>query len=166
MLRLVILRLGFYHVEFCLFIQHIYETLRTRAVGVDELIKTYFPQEIPADPDYLYLKVTKDGNPEEMKSYLGERRLVYSLYREIDAWEDQLQKEGIGEDIMNNLAQHTEREFSYPAEFERNFPPFMDWTALVDLTLGWSRSVSNMVKTLEEIFNTSDISSSDNFPSN
>ncbi|KAF8756605.1 hypothetical protein RHS01_04477 [Rhizoctonia solani] len=56
---------------------HIYETLRTRSAGVDELIKTYFPQEIPADPNYL----------------------------EIDAWEDQLQKDGIGEDIMNGLAQ-------------------------------------------------------------
>ncbi|CAE6388484.1 unnamed protein product [Rhizoctonia solani] len=145
---------------------HIYETLRTRAAGVDELIKTYFPQEVPADPDHLYLKIMKDGDPEEMKSYLGERKLVYTLYREVDIWEDRLQREGIGEDIMNSLAQDPEREFSYPVEFERNFPPFMDWTELVNITLGWSRSVSNMVKTMEDIFNPTDTPSSDNFPSN
>ncbi|CAE6512011.1 unnamed protein product [Rhizoctonia solani] len=137
---------------------HIYETLRTRAAGVDELIKTYFPQEIPENPDYLYLKIMKSAAQEEIKSYLGERKLVYTLYKNIDVWEDQLQREGIGEDMMNGLVQNPEREFSYPVEFERNFPPFMDWTELVNITLGWSRSVSNMVNTLEGIFSPDDTS--------
>ncbi|KAF8706598.1 hypothetical protein RHS03_04689, partial [Rhizoctonia solani] len=140
---------------------HIYETLRTRSAGVDELIKTYFPQEIPADPNYLYLQIVKDGYPQEMRSYLAERKLVYTLYRGVDAWEDQLQKDGIGEDIMNGLAQDLEREFSYPVEFERRFPPFMDWTELVRITLGWSRSVRNMVNTLQSIFDPNDTPSDD-----
>ncbi|EUC57537.1 hypothetical protein RSOL_224270 [Rhizoctonia solani AG-3 Rhs1AP] len=139
---------------------HIYEALRTRAAGVDELIRTYFPQEIPKDPDHLYLDIMKSATQEdlEMKSYLGERKVVYTLYKDIDIWEDQLQKEGITEEMMNGPAQNPEREFSYPVEFERKFPPFMDWTELVNITLGWSRSVSNMVNTLEDIFGSKDTS--------
>ncbi|KAJ1305999.1 hypothetical protein OPQ81_010714 [Rhizoctonia solani] len=137
---------------------HIYETLRTRAVGVDELIKTYFPQEIPKDPDYLYLDIMKTADQEEMKSYLGERKLIYTLYKDIDTWEDRLQKSGISEEVMNGLTQNPGRDFSYPVEFERKFPPFMDWTELVNITLGWSRSVSNMVNTLEDMFSPNDTS--------
>ncbi|CAE6492606.1 unnamed protein product [Rhizoctonia solani] len=134
---------------------HIYETLRTRSAGVDELIVTYFPQEIPKHADYLYLDIMKAATQDEMKSYSRERKLVYSLYKDIDAWEDQLQKEGINEEIMNGLAQNPGHEFSYPIEFERKFPPFLDWTEVVNITLGWSRTVSNMVNTLEEIFSSS-----------
>ncbi|KAH7334691.1 hypothetical protein B0J17DRAFT_671185 [Rhizoctonia solani] len=137
---------------------HIYETLRTRSAGVDELIRTYFPQEIPKNADHLYLDIMKTATPDEMKSYSGERKLVYSLYKDIDAWEDQLQKEGINEEIMNGLAQTPGREFSYPVEFERKFPPFLDWTEVVSITLGWSRTVLNMVNTLEKMFDPSDTS--------
>ncbi|CAE7155187.1 unnamed protein product [Rhizoctonia solani] len=137
---------------------HIYETLRTRAAGVDELITMYFPQDIPQDPDYLYLYLMKSATQQEMKSYSGGRKLVYTLYKDIDEWEDELQKEGISEEMMNRPAQDPEREFSYPVEFERKFPPFMDWAQLVKLTLGWSKSVSNMVNVLEDIFGPNDTS--------
>ncbi|CUA66976.1 hypothetical protein RSOLAG22IIIB_02886 [Rhizoctonia solani] len=139
---------------------HIYETLRTRAAGVDELIKSYFPREIPKDPDYLYLNIMKSATQEEMRSYLGERKLVYTLYRDVDTWEDQLQKEGVTEEMMNSPSPNPEREFSYPVEFERKFPPptpvDMDWIKVIEITLGWSRSVSNMVNTLEDIFRPDD----------
>ncbi|KDN47931.1 hypothetical protein RSAG8_03351, partial [Rhizoctonia solani AG-8 WAC10335] len=79
---------------------HIYEILRTRTAGVDELIKTYFPQEIPKDPDYLYLDIMKSATQEEMKSYLGERKLVYTLYKDIE-------KQG-------RPARYTERESTVP----------------------------------------------------
>lgn len=94
----------------------------------------------------------KGATPEEIKSYSVTRLLVYKLYREVDAWEDGLQKRNISEDMMNGLSRNSGHEFSYPEEFERKFPPFENWTKIVTLTLGWSKSVLNMVTTLEEAF--------------
>jgi hypothetical protein len=123
---------------------------------VDELIKGYFPQDLTADAPDLYITIMKSATTEEIKSYSVTRLLVYRLYKDTDIWEDNLQKENISENMMNGLSQDSNREFSYPQEFERQFPPFMEWTKLVTLTLGWSKSVLNMVTELDNAFKPGD----------
>lgn len=100
----------------------------------------------------LYIATMEDATPEEVKAYKATRSLVYNLYQETDIWEDELQEQGITENMMNGLPQDPKRDFAYPEEFEGKFPPFMEWRKLVELVLGWSKTVLNMVTALDDAF--------------
>ncbi|KAG9092444.1 hypothetical protein FRC06_011915 [Ceratobasidium sp. 370] len=129
---------------------HIYEDIRARAAGVDELIMAYFPQDLTAPSPHLFIHSMKTASSDEFKSYAATRVSVYDLYREVDEWEDEL-KESISESVMNGL-QDTNLKFSYPEEFGKKFQPTVSWLQVLKMVFGWCRTVQNMVNTLEKIF--------------
>ncbi|KAG8743438.1 hypothetical protein FRC10_012017 [Ceratobasidium sp. 414] len=129
---------------------HIYEDIRARAAGVDELILTYFPQDLTAPSPHLFIHTMKTASSDEFKSYATTRTSMYDLYREVDDWEDEL-KESISESVMNGLP-GADLKFSYPDEFGKKFQPTVSWLQVLKMILGWCRTVQNMVNTLEKVF--------------
>ncbi|KAF8608189.1 hypothetical protein BDV93DRAFT_519245 [Ceratobasidium sp. AG-I] len=129
---------------------HIYEQLRSRAPDIDTLIQNYFPRDLASSNAHLCIYVMKTATPEEIKGYSTTRHLIYDLYRGIDVWEEALEKSGVSEDAMNG--QDPGATFSYSKEFERKFPPTFEWIGVVQMAIGWAKTVQKAVTMLEEVF--------------
>ncbi|QRW12810.1 hypothetical protein RhiLY_11809 [Ceratobasidium sp. AG-Ba] len=131
---------------------HVYEDIRARAAGVDELILSYFPRNLTASNPHLFIHMMKAASPEEIQDYVTTRLSVYELYRKVDQWEDEL-KESISESVMNGLPQDGNLQFSYPEEFDKKFQPDEKWIAVLNMLLvvdlkDWDYTITFMMKLL------------------
>ncbi|KAG9123219.1 hypothetical protein FRC07_000084 [Ceratobasidium sp. 392] len=146
-----VLRENYMYISLQTRIIHTHEDIRARAAGVDNLILTYFPQNLTAPDSHLFIHSMKKASADELKDYSEARMSVYTLYRNVDKWEDEL-KESISESVMNGLPQDANLKFSYPEEFDKKFQPAVSWIKVLKLIAGWNKTVQNMVNTLEKIF--------------